>query len=88
MRTVVVGDVHGCNEEFQRLLRKIDFQVGYDRLLLTGDAFSRGPDPAGVWHTIIETEAEMVLGNHDAKLQQLLTEIVATKRPKHQITAN
>ena len=84
MKTVVVGDVHGCNQEFQRLLRKIDFQVGHDRLLLTGDAFSRGPDPAGVWQTIKETEAKMVLGNHDAKLQQLLSEIVATKRPKHQ----
>ena len=72
MRTVFVGDVHGCSGELRSLLREIGFEAGADRLLLTGDAFSRGPDPAGVWQVIGETGAEMVLGNHDDRLLRQL----------------
>ena len=67
MLTVFVGDIHGCARELEQLLRKVDFRTGSDRLLLTGDAFSRGPDPAVVWEWIVETDAKMVLGNHDAR---------------------
>ncbi len=72
MRTLVVGDVHGCAEELDELLSAAHFAVGQDRLLLTGDAFARGPDPLGVWQRICECEAEMVLGNHDVRLRQQL----------------
>ena len=72
MRTVFAGDVHGCSGELRRLLREIGFDAGADRLLLTGDAFSRGPDPAGVWQVIGESGAEMVLGNHDDRVLRQL----------------
>ena len=67
-KTVFVGDVHGCCSELVRLLELVEFKEGKDRLLLTGDAFSRGPDPHGVWEEIRRTDAEMVLGNHDDRL--------------------
>ena len=70
MRTIFVGDVHGCAAEFAEILTATGYRHNQDRLLLTGDAFARGPDPLAVWHLIRETEAEMVLGNHDARLLQ------------------
>ena len=68
MRTIFMGDIHGCAEEFSELLKAVDFSRGHDRLLLTGDAFTKGPDPLAVWRLIGEYRAEMVMGNHDAEL--------------------
>jgi bis(5'-nucleosyl)-tetraphosphatase (symmetrical) len=68
MSTIFIGDIHGCAAEFEELLGKTGFRRGRDRLLLTGDAFSRGPDPSRVWELIEHTGAEMVLGNHDDRL--------------------
>ncbi|HJP31514.1 MAG: metallophosphoesterase [Candidatus Latescibacteria bacterium] len=64
-RTIFIGDIHGCAAEFEALLDAVVFRSGRDRLLLTGDAFTRGPDPLRVWELIDETGADMVLGNHD-----------------------
>lgn len=91
MRTLFIGDVHGCRAEFEALLAQLDFHPRQDRLLLTGDAFARGPDPAGVWQILRETGAEMVLGNHDDRLLRKLRELragrpVSHKRPHHQFT--
>lgn len=64
MRTLFVGDVHGCS----RPLRDLLDATRPDRVILLGDLFAKGPDPAGVWRLIVETGADAVLGNHDAKL--------------------
>ncbi|WIA17343.1 hypothetical protein OEZ85_014206 [Tetradesmus obliquus] len=42
-RLIVVGDVHGCLNEFFQLLDTLDFKYGYDNLLLTGDLVNKGP---------------------------------------------
>ena len=44
--------------------------------------FSRGPDPLAVWQLICDTEAEMVLGNHDARLLKQLTALKKGRKPK------
>lgn len=62
MRTLFVGDVHGCSAELSALLQA----TGPDRVILLGDLFTKGPDPAGVWSIIEQAGAEAVLGNHDA----------------------
>lgn len=72
MRTLFIGDIHGCAREFEQLLSKLEFQRDTDLLYLTGDAFSRGPDPVDVWTLIQDTGARMVLGNHDYKLPDRL----------------
>ena len=82
MRTIFVGDVHGCAAEFAALLAKINCDRAKDRLLLTGDAFSRGPDPLAVWQLIRETGAAMVLGNHDAGLLKQLTALEVGRKPE------
>jgi hypothetical protein len=81
MRTLIVGDIHGCAEELEALLTAVDFAAGSDRLLLTGDAFARGPDPLGVWEQISAYRAKMVLGNHDARLRQQLGDLLAGDDP-------
>ncbi len=61
MRTLVVGDVHGCARELRKLVKK----AKPDRIILVGDLFTRGPDPRGVWELIAAHEMEALLGNHD-----------------------
>lgn len=82
MSTIFVGDVHGCAAELEALLAKADYDAARDRLLLTGDAFSRGPDPLAVWQLIRDTGAEMVLGNHDARLLKQLITLAKGRKPK------
>jgi Icc-related predicted phosphoesterase len=66
-RTLIVGDVHGCNDELGELLKVAHFTVG-DRLVLVGDLVAKGPDSAGVVQRARELGALAVLGNHDAHL--------------------
>ena len=64
MRTLAVGDVHGCSEELANLLHL----AAADRVVLVGDLFTKGPDPVGVWNQIREGGFQAVLGNHDARV--------------------
>ncbi|HXU80598.1 MAG TPA: metallophosphoesterase, partial [Polyangia bacterium] len=63
-RTIVVGDVHGCADELQDLLKACGYARG-DRLALVGDLVAKGPDSQGVLQFLREERAEAVLGNHD-----------------------
>lgn len=81
-RTIFIGDVHGCCAEFLALQKAVRFAPGSDRLLLTGDAFTRGPDPAGVWQAIRNSGAEMVLGNHEEALLPRLRSLAAAGAPR------
>ena len=67
-RTIFIGDVHGCSEEFQELLDVLNCTPHMDSIYLTGDAFTKGPDPLGVWNLIQDVGAKMVMGNHDVAL--------------------
>ena len=39
----MLGDIHGCRDEFLKLLKKADFKQGEDVLILTGDLVDKGP---------------------------------------------
>lgn len=67
VRTIVVGDVHGCLEELDELLRLVELRPGFDRLVFVGDLLDRGPDPVGVVRRAREFGAASVLGNHEDK---------------------
>ena len=47
-RTVIVGDVHGCYDELQELLKACRFQAEKDNLVLVGDIVNKGPHSAKV----------------------------------------
>lgn len=63
-RTLVIGDVHGCADELDRLLKKVGHDR-HDRLVLVGDLVARGPDSRGVVDRAMELSAEVVRGNHE-----------------------
>ena len=67
MRTIIVGDVHGCRSELEGLLDRVAFTSG-DRLVFVGDLVARGPDSLGVLDVARRTGAIVVRGNHEQKL--------------------
>lgn len=67
MRTIVVGDVHGCADELEDLLDRLAFASG-DRLIFVGDLVARGPASLRVLDIARATGALIVRGNHEQKL--------------------
>jgi len=67
-RTIVVGDIHGCFDEFQQLLEAIDFCAA-DLLIHVGDMIDRGPASWDVARFFRETpNAYSALGNHERRV--------------------
>ena len=64
-RTLIVGDIHGCLHEFERLLEKLHFVKKRDRLILVGDLINKGPFSLGVLKKARSLQCEVVLGNHE-----------------------
>ncbi|MEO6324157.1 MAG: symmetrical bis(5'-nucleosyl)-tetraphosphatase [Thermoanaerobaculia bacterium] len=68
--TYAIGDVQGCFTTFQRLLERIRFRDGRDRIWLTGDLVNRGPRSLEMlrWARAAGPAVTTVLGNHDLHL--------------------
>lgn len=76
MRTIIIGDIHGCNGTLQALLECVKPEAGEDRLVFLGDLFDRGPDSFKVFQgikSLAERFGEdfiLLLGNHEDYLLQ------------------
>jgi bis(5'-nucleosyl)-tetraphosphatase (symmetrical) len=68
MRTIVIGDVHGCLDECRELIAKVDYHPGEDELVFLGDLIDKGPDPVGVVRYVRELKAACIGGNHEEKM--------------------
>lgn len=72
MTTYVIGDLQGCYDELQVLLKHIDYQPKQDFLWFAGDIVNRGPKSLECLHFVKQLEqqgqAKIVLGNHDLHL--------------------
>lgn len=71
-RTIAIGDVHGCLEELQELLGKLQLDSS-DRLVFVGDLVDRGPDPVRVVRFVMRLlqahpNTVVLKGNHEDKL--------------------
>ena len=71
MRTIIIGDIHGCSGALRVLLERIKLDEKVDRLILLGDLFDRGPDSWGVFQMVKELADKfgdrfvLLRGNHD-----------------------
>ncbi|MBU0480193.1 MAG: serine/threonine protein phosphatase [Proteobacteria bacterium] len=65
-----IGDLHGCFAKLQKLLSRIPYEPGRDRLVFLGDYIDRGPDTAKVLDLLCELKEQSpdliaLLGNHE-----------------------
>lgn len=71
MRTIAIGDIHGCSTALMSLLEAINPQPT-DTLVFLGDYIDRGPDSRGVLETCMavrkKCNAVFLLGNHEIML--------------------
>ena len=65
MKTLYVGDVHGCSVELLLLLKKFGFKKGEDKLYLTGDLIDKGYNNLRVLDIVREYGGKSVMGNHE-----------------------
>jgi serine/threonine protein phosphatase 1 len=74
MRTIVIGDIHGCYQELLQLLETVQLSDA-DRLVSLGDIVDRGPDSVQVYDYLRTRPNTVVLmGNHERKhLRQTLS---------------
>jgi hypothetical protein len=81
-RTVIIGDVHGCREELDDLLRLAAVDAS-DSVVFVGDLIARGPDSLGVLDRVYDLHAVSVIGNHERRLLEIdEAERVKGERPK------
>ena len=64
-RVIIVGDIHGCLEEFKMLLNKCKYDPNTSSVVLVGDLVNKGPYSAEVVKYARSIGAYSVKGNHD-----------------------
>ena len=64
----VVGDLHGCFELLERLLKQVEFNSATDRLFSVGDLIDRGPDSLRCLQLLEQPWFYAVQGNHENML--------------------
>jgi predicted phosphodiesterase len=65
-RVIAIGDVHGCYEELDRLLRMVSPARG-DTVVMLGDVVNRGPDSHQALQLCREVNAILLMGNHERR---------------------
>jgi hypothetical protein len=68
-RAIVIGDVHGCARELEKLFDRLALGRG-DLVFMVGDLVMRGPKPNRVLRLVREVGALSVRGNHEWRLLQ------------------
>lgn len=85
MSAYLIGDVQGCFDSLQALLKKIKFSSDKDRLFFLGDVVNRGQQSLATLRFIkdLKSNTSMLLGNHDF---HLLACSLGSKKPNKKDT--
>lgn len=82
MAIYLVGDIQGCYNELQALLKQVSFNPKKDQLYLAGDLVARGPDSLATLRFVksLKKSAKVILGNHDLHLLSVYAGIKKVKK--------
>ena len=73
-----IGDIHGCLENLEKLLKILPVNWGKDLVIFLGDYIDRGPNPRGVIEKVLELKklyGEKIItlkGNHEWMFERFL----------------
>ena len=74
-RSFVVGDIHGCDCAFNKLVEQMSLTAN-DRIVILGDAIDRGPNSRAVLDALVKLrsacELIYILGNHEEMMLDAL----------------
>ena len=76
MKTFIIGDVHGCDDQLNGILRKLRPDPETDMIIMLGDLFDRGPYSWEVFQTVKELadifgdRFILLRGNHEDYLMR------------------
>ena len=70
MAVWAIGDIQGCFDSFEELLKKINFNPEVDELWVAGDLVNRGDKSLETLNYLysIKDSVQIILGNHDIAL--------------------
>ncbi|RUM70859.1 MAG: symmetrical bis(5'-nucleosyl)-tetraphosphatase [Sulfurovum sp.] len=70
MAVWAIGDIQGCFDNFQKILKKIKFNPEVDELWVAGDLVNRGDKSLETLNYLysIRDSVKIILGNHDVAL--------------------
>ena len=78
----LIGDIHGCHAELQRLIRQLGYTSRYQhpddrQLVFVGDIADRGPQVVESYQLVMKLVrdglAQCVMGNHDLRILKHLS---------------
>lgn len=85
-RTLVISDIHGCYDAFNRLLERVNYEPVSDQLILLGDFVSKGPDSKQVveqaYNLVKDDGAIAIQGNHDERFVDIVRNKTKDARDK------
>ncbi|KAF4984409.1 hypothetical protein FZEAL_371 [Fusarium zealandicum] len=67
-RLLVVGDIHGMLDTFEKLLKQADFDPTRDHVVAVGDMINKGPKSAELVTRLMDLNASAVRGNHEDRV--------------------
>lgn len=87
MGTYIIGDIHGCFDEWIKLKNKIEAEDSQAEFILVGDIIDRGPKTFEMLKWAMENispvgKYQMVIGNHEWEKMYWLEEYFAHKKQR------
>lgn len=78
MKTLIIGDIHGCLTTLQALIAKAG---PVDQIISVGDLIDRGPDSLGVIQYCIDNNIQVCLGNHELMMLDAMDDWLGLDHP-------